>query len=195
MKEKKEAILRTVLEMISDPNYEKPLTIANIAKKMAMGKSTIYEYFDTKEAMIKDATFLMVEENLRVILENNDPSKVGFKNAFYNHLERSISIAKDHRMTEEMMHNIEWIKVSNRYRDEMIEQLMVFYDKTKAQMALIFKQGIKEGIVNELKLQNQSMAIEALLVGTIVSSATPHNQWDVKTLIETIYATLLTLCQ
>ena len=195
MKPKKEAILRTVLEMLSDHTSQRSLTIANIADKMGIGKSTIYEYFENKEVIIKEAMFLMVEENLNFILVDNDPTQVGFKESFYQHLDRSIKIAKDNRMTEEMMHNIEWIKASNRYREEMIAQLMVFYEKTKAQMTAIFKQGINEGVLDENNVKLQSIAIESMLVGAIVSSATPYNQWIAEDVINHIYQTILTLCQ
>ena len=194
MSQKKESILRTVLTMMSASEGKKAITISNIAKEMDMGKSTLYEYFDSKEDMIKQAMFLMIQENENYIIENNLPEEKGFKNAFLNHMRRSIEIAKRNQMTDDIMNHVEWIKVSRQYKDEIMERILEFYHKSKNHMEIIIKQGIIENKLNPKKIENQKEVIESLIVGAIITFANPLNRYNVHEDLEKIFDTLVDLC-
>ena len=193
MKPKKEAILRTVLDMMTSKTGQKNLTLSNIAKDMGIGKSTIYEYFTTKEEIIKEAMFLMIAENIDYILLNNNPQEKGFKEAFYTHLRRSLEIAKKNQMTDDLMHNVEWIKVSTTHKKEIMERLMGFYEKSKAHMSNIFRIGVEQGILNENDLKESSIAIESLLLGFVIAGGSPFNNWETYDSIDVIYDSVIVL--
>ena len=49
---KKEMIYEEVLAMLNDRVDYKSITLAEVAKRCNMGKSTIYEYFSSKDEMV-----------------------------------------------------------------------------------------------------------------------------------------------
>ncbi|MDO4793248.1 MAG: TetR/AcrR family transcriptional regulator [Filifactor alocis] len=75
--EKKREIAKVALENFLQRGYQKT-TIQSIAISSKMGRSTIYQYFDNKEAIFFEVIrcfFLDIEERLDDIKENKDLSK------------------------------------------------------------------------------------------------------------------------
>lgn len=75
--EKKREIAKVALENFLERGYQKT-TIQSIALSSKMGRSTIYQYFDNKEAIFFEVVrcfFSEIEERLEDIKENRELSK------------------------------------------------------------------------------------------------------------------------
>jgi AcrR family transcriptional regulator len=66
---KKELILVATLKTVGIKGY-KGLTMAAVAKAADIGKSTLYEYFNSKEELLMEATVFFAKEFIERIYEN-----------------------------------------------------------------------------------------------------------------------------
>lgn len=62
---KKQLIFREVLAMLNSGAEYKAITLAEVAKRCKMGKSTIYEYFTSKDEMIYNAMIFYINKMLK----------------------------------------------------------------------------------------------------------------------------------
>lgn len=62
---KKQLIFKEVLAMLNSGTEYKAITLAEVAKRCKMGKSTIYEYFTSKDEMIYSAIIFYINKMLK----------------------------------------------------------------------------------------------------------------------------------
>ena len=62
---KKQLIFKEVLAMLNAGTEYKAITLAEVAKRCKMGKSTIYEYFSSKDEMIYNAIIFYINKMLK----------------------------------------------------------------------------------------------------------------------------------
>ncbi len=62
---KKQLIFKEVLAMLNSGAEYKAITLAEVAKRCKMGKSTIYEYFSSKDEMIYNAIIFYINKMLK----------------------------------------------------------------------------------------------------------------------------------
>ena len=62
---KKQLIFKEVLAMLNAGTEYKAITLAEVAKRCKMGKSTIYEYFTSKDEMIYNAIIFYINKMLK----------------------------------------------------------------------------------------------------------------------------------
>lgn len=62
---KKQLIFKEVLAMLNSGAEYKAITLAEVAKRCKMGKSTIYEYFNSKDEMIYSAIIFYINKMLK----------------------------------------------------------------------------------------------------------------------------------
>ena len=67
---KKELIYEEVLEMLNDRVDYKSITLQEVAKKCGMGKSTIYEYFSSKDEMVFNSIIYYLNRMMKFFSTN-----------------------------------------------------------------------------------------------------------------------------
>ena len=67
---KKEVIYEEVLEMLNDRVDYKSITLQEVAKKCGMGKSTIYEYFSSKDEMVFNSIIYYLNRMMKFFSTN-----------------------------------------------------------------------------------------------------------------------------
>ena len=71
--DRKKAILEAATKSFSTFGY-KATTIEQVAKLAKVGKGTVYNFFDSKEQLLKEAVLLMIAEMKKETENNLDPS-------------------------------------------------------------------------------------------------------------------------
>ena len=61
---RRDEILDAVISKFQEEGFSTDLTISQIANKVDIGKSTIYEYFKTKDDVFKEALLKISKENI-----------------------------------------------------------------------------------------------------------------------------------
>lgn len=70
IKMKKEMIYEEVLSMLNDRVDYKSITLAEVAKRCEMGKSTIYEYFTSKDEMVFNSIIYYLNKMIKFFSSN-----------------------------------------------------------------------------------------------------------------------------
>lgn len=193
MNEKREKILNTVLSFLSHSDREDSLTISNVANALDMGKSTIYEYFNSKDAMIQSAFELMLEKNREAILNDDELKTLSFKKAFTNHMNRILELAQNNVFIKDFSHHPDILKLPEKTKEAMFQSIQENNGYLEEALRKIFDKGAKEGILQHDIRHSRFRTIEAMIFGFLIAMNTPYSNWDKDTQIEDLYASLVTL--
>ncbi len=192
MNPKKEAILRKVLDILSQSEHEQKLTLSHIAESLDMGKSTLYEYFPHKDAMICDAMFLVLDENLLNLTKPLDEA-CDFEEALSSYIERSFHLANENKLIENMMQNVDVARVGAQYKAKIDKKLVEFYAELQSYLDELFAIGYKESVINKPFEGMERLTVESLLLGAFIMVQHPFSKLDKSGFTHHLYQTILTL--
>ena len=193
MNSKREAILEMVLKYLTQADMHKPLTVANLAQDLDIGKSTIYEYFDHKEALIIEAIGLLVDKNVEILLAEDDLASLTFKQAFKSHMQRLHILAKDHEMLQNYTYHYEVAKLPKAKKQLLYERIYSAMDTVEKRLEIILEKGMGEGTIKPLRNPARLQTIKSLIFGAVASVCDPYNDWDAEALFEDIFEALILL--
>lgn len=145
---KKESIRRAAFELFSVYGVQK-VTIAEIAKKANVSQVTIYNYFGSKDELLKDVVVDLMERKWREykeLLAGDLPFQKKIEAIIFDKRETAKNINQD------------FLKSIYLNNPEIREYLEEFYEKKSIPMVLeIIEQGKKEGYIN------RDISMEAIL--------------------------------
>ncbi|WP_051533693.1 TetR/AcrR family transcriptional regulator [Desulfitibacter alkalitolerans] len=145
---KKESIRRAAFELFSVYGVQK-VTMAEIAKKANVSQVTIYNYFGSKDELLKDVVMDLMERKWREYKELLDGDL-----PFQKKIE---AIIFDKRETARNL-NQDFLKSIYLNHPEIREYFEEFYEKKSIPMVLeIMEQGKREGHIN------RDISMEAIL--------------------------------
>lgn len=193
MEGKRERILETVLSFLSHSDREDSLTISNVAKALDMGKSTIYEYFNSKDAMIQSAFELMLEKNREAILNDDELENLTFKKAFTNHINRILDLAQNNVFIKDFSHHPDILKLPEETKQAMFQSIHEHNVYLEEALDKIFKKGALEGVLDKGIDNARFRTVEAMIFGFLIAMNTPFSRWDKETQLEDLYKALVTL--
>jgi AcrR family transcriptional regulator len=192
MNEKRQLILNAVLDFLTKETKEE-LTLSNLAKSLDMGKSTLYEYFKSKDEMIKEAIMTMLNENVHYLLEDDSLESKSFKEAFHDHLIKSFELAKKNQMLQNVMDNIDYYAMKKELKEEIMMIAFKTYNQSKDYFIKIMGKGVSEGLFKETTDEYLAMHLESLILGSIFMVSNPFVTVDEETYIESLYHNVIRL--
>ncbi len=185
MNPKREAILRMVLTYLTDEKREK-LTLSNIAKSLDIGKSTVYEYFDEKDAMVAEAVAMAIEEHTRYLLDVEGFDTLDYETASKTHMRRTFDLARNNKTFEKMMHNADFATIGPDHRAQIERKVFEAYRQLRERTSAILRKGIDEGVLGESISEERREAIESLLIGSVFTVTNPLTTPDIEAFIDEI---------
>ncbi|SES95466.1 TetR/AcrR family transcriptional regulator [Anaerobranca gottschalkii] len=145
--EKKELLYGATLSLIAESHHLGSIKVADIAAKANMGKSTVYEYFDSKEQLIAESLIFMFKKGIEAFekIVSEDRS---FKETFFILLDNLADcMDKNKRMLDYMTMNEYNFAIHQTVKSIMLEKFEeIRLTYFKAVEKLVDK-SIKEGIV------------------------------------------------
>ncbi|MBN2604403.1 MAG: TetR/AcrR family transcriptional regulator [Bacilli bacterium] len=159
-------ILEAVISKFEKEGFATDLTISDIANRVDIGKSTIYEYFKTKDDMCKEAIFLIIQRSIDGIILVEDIENMDFEQAFKAQLKNIYIASAKGRMTMQILSRNLNTKLPPEFETELkskMEEVAKFLEKRFIE--ILFK-GIKE---NKIKM-NTSIESEILFSSIVVGS-------------------------
>jgi AcrR family transcriptional regulator len=150
MKSKKELLYEVVIKHIKSKGLLKGLTISEIARKADMGKGTVYEYFNSKDELIAEALFFLLDESSDVIF-NQDNKELDFKAAMCLHIKTIMYISNEYINMETflMSGEIEGL-LKHNFQIKMRSKVIDIKNKYREYLNAIMDKGIKEGCFNKV---------------------------------------------
>lgn len=190
---RKEEILLTVKDMMIHEGIDASFTMASLAKRLDIGKSTIYEYFQNKDELLKDAFLMIVDEYVEEILTFEDLDSYNFEEAMKIQLERIMSKAYLSRMTLETFTNEHIHRLPAMYKDELQAQMKTIKERMANRFITLFRKAIDEGIAREEHMKNNEDMIGSLVMGAIFKYIDEAEDISLKPYVDKLYDTLLLL--
>lgn len=195
--DRREEILDALINIFRDQGVGSDFTISQLANEVNIGKSTIYEYFKTKEEIIQHAIFRVVDEALTSIT-GDTIRETDFESMFKQEGYKILHIAKGSRFLFNLVSPHDSKIFSSDCKIEIqhkMEEVRNFY---LSRFAEIFQKGIEEGLLKqELVFQNQ-LVISSIVIGNIFQVANGRvietASIDIEVLVNTIYDAIIKLC-
>jgi AcrR family transcriptional regulator len=190
---RKEEILLTVKEMMIHEGIDASFTMASLAKRLDIGKSTIYEYFQNKDELLKDALLMIIDEYVEEILQFEDLDEYSFEQAMKMQLERLMSKAYLSRMTLETFTKEHIHHIPPMYKDELQKQMQEIKERMAQRFIYLFEKALNEGVADESKMLSNEDMIGSLVMGAIFKYIDEAEGIDLKPYVDKLYNTLLLL--
>ncbi|MFW6285157.1 MAG: TetR/AcrR family transcriptional regulator [Bacillota bacterium] len=188
---KRERILEKVLALLSQSDTEDSLTISNVARAMDIGKSTLYEYFTSKDAMIEEAMRLLLKKNRAMLLDKSELETLPFEEAFKRHMRRSINLAQSNEIVRNFAHHPEVMKLPEHVKKNMMKAIQEHNTELEKALMDMFAKGENENVLKGPLQKERFRTIEAMIFGLHVAFSWQVNGWDREAQVEDLYQSLI----
>jgi AcrR family transcriptional regulator len=192
MQTTKDKILDATISYIKqEPNLSQ-VSISDIATKADIGKSTVYEYFENKNALIEEAYSYLLDKYQRILLiDINDKD---FKNALMDQLSRILDVMEDVKGIMEVIMNAHSEMSFLRY-DQCSIKIQIIQDKMTERFNHIFSIGVESGEIHPSNRPYANHIVQALISGLMFQYV--DNKIDIKrdALIKLIYQEMIRIIE
>ena len=183
---RKDEILEILIQKFQEEGFSMDLTMSQIAEKVDIGKSTIYEYFKSKDDIYKEAILKLIQGHIDETLEMGSLEGT-FEERFKFLLKRLLIVAKQSRMMMEVFTRNFIDKLPEGLRIDMKEKMETTRDLVQDKFTTIFMKGIEEGVLVPQENPIKQELVSSLVVGAIVRFSTGELPVDVDQFIDNIF--------
>lgn len=184
MQTTKDRILSAVVSYIKEGLTDQ-ISLAKIASDAEIGKSTVYEHFKSKEEMIEETYRYLLSQYESILLK--DISKMTFKGAFIEQLERNLIVMEDARTIMDMLmnhHADQFYKFGKSLEPKVLE----LQSKIASRFESIMKLGVIEGIIApRIPKPYDRYVIQAIMTGLMFQYVNQKMEIERDQLLELIY--------
>ncbi|MCF7926649.1 MAG: TetR/AcrR family transcriptional regulator [Candidatus Izimaplasma sp.] len=164
---RKEEILHALITILKEKGLSSSFTMSDLADKVNIGKSTIYEYFDTKDDVLKSAVRLFMNENLKRLFDREVVSDSDFETTLKQELKYLLLIAKESKIIMTFITTNVKTQLPKTAREAMrqkMEEVKTYYEQ---RFERIYNLGLKEDILTKEMQASNYLMISSLLTGSI----------------------------
>lgn len=192
-KEKKRHIIQSALRIFSRKGFNLT-TISDIAEEAGIGKGTVYEYFDSKEAVISFSFDYFMQElvpDFEAIIRESIPAS--------EKLERMISgfghilSSKENQDLLSIMFDVWAAGIRSRDSRSSLESKMKrFYQDYRSTVSTVLRHGVRAGeFRKDIKPHVQASLLIGLLDGLLVQWILDKREFPLQTALEAVGKTFL----
>ncbi len=188
---RKDQIIEAVISKFECDGFSTDLTITEIAKSVDIGKSTVYEYFKSKDDVIKEALLRMSENNVDRVINIDNIENMKFEEAFKVQVVSLFKIASESRMMFEVFSS----DFQNQLPPAIQGELMIKVHEVKSliekRFVMIIIKGFTEGIITMDTDPLSVNVISGLIIGSMLRYSDTDNDLDLHKFVEKVYLALL----
>jgi AcrR family transcriptional regulator len=191
---RREEILDALIEIFSSHGINNNFTMKELAEKVSIGKSTIYEYFDTKDELLQQAVCRIVETSIKQVystrVSEDDNFETSFKKELHFLFNLSLSSSNVFNMINMNFENT----MPMEYKSEISGQINQVRDHYNKRFDDLFQKGIDEGVIEAENMLTKNLMISSLVVGSIIriaNSGVKLSEQDLTDYINAVYITVL----
>ena len=192
---RREEIIDCLVDMYRRDSMRTDFTISELASKVDIGKSTIYEYFKTKDEILTQSILRVINQGIKSIFERNSNDELPFEESLKDEIKYILSIATDSRFIMNVVNPDFKRMIPEENRSEIMgrmQEVSKFYEE---RFQNIFKKGILEGVIKPEQDQYKSMLISSMVAGSVMRMTNSNDfvteNFDISTYIDKMYETIL----
>lgn len=188
MQNTKDRILDSVISYIKEEPNLTQVSMSQIAERAGIGKSTVYDYFKTKDAMIEETYLYLLEKYQKILLK--DIELTTFKETMVIQLSWILEVVEDAKIIMEAIMSSQNELVIFNYNHCSI-RIEVIQKKMESRFSEIFQLGIQENIIKPNTNPYTSNIIQALISGLMFQYIDDRIDISRMDLIDLIYQELV----
>ena len=195
---RKEEILDALLEIFTNQGINANFTMKELAGKVNIGKSTIYEYFDTKDELLHQAVCRIVEIGVKSVysleISEEDSFEVSFKKELHFLFNLSLNSSHILNMINPGFENY----IPAESKKEMMTQVNSVRNHYNKKFEVLFQKGISEGVLVAENILTNSLMISSLIVGSIIRIGNLEvriKEEELKEYVDAVYVTVLRIAK
>lgn len=190
---RKDQIIEAVISKFQRDGFSTDLTITEIAKAVDIGKSTVYEYFKSKDDVIKEALLKMSDMNTGRIINIENIENMKFEEAFKVQLRILFDIASESRMMFEVFSKDFKNQLPPAIQEELMIRMHEVKDLIEQRFALIMFKGVNEGLIIISDDPLSVNIISGLVIGSMFRYSDTDVNLDLVKFVDKVYEALLKL--
>lgn len=162
---KKEAILEEVLELIHE-NASQKFTMKNLAEQLNRSKSSLYEYFSSKDEMITEALEHLIETNVKVIIRSNEDSP--FRTRLKSYFLRYMVLVENKRMLQNVVYHPDINTLPIPLQKQLQEKIFNAQHEVSQYFWAIMDKGLEEQILTGPISAERKLVLRSMMLGSMI---------------------------
>ena len=191
MQTAKEKLLHTLVGYIKKGEDIEKVALSKIAHDAEIGKSTVYEYFESKEQMIIETYRYLLKHYENILLA--DLEAMDFKGALFEELSRILLVLKDARTLMEAIMKVPYhqeLRIDIALKDE----IQTIQKSMEERFANIMYLGAVEGIYPYREPQKETpYVIRAIISGLLFQFMNDEMDMTEEEVLNLIYREIIRL--
>jgi AcrR family transcriptional regulator len=187
----KEKLLHTLVGYIKKGEDIEKVALSKIAHDAEIGKSTVYEYFESKEQMIIETYRYLLKHYENILLA--DLEAMDFKGALFEELSRTLLVLKDARTLMEAIMKVphhQELRIDIALKDE----IQTIQKSMEKRFANIMYLGAVEGIYPYREPQKETpYVIRAIISGLLFQFMNDEMDMTEEEVLNLIYREIIRL--
>lgn len=189
-------ILDALLEIFKKNGVSSSFTMKELAEKANIGKSTIYEYFETKEELLEHAVTRLVDRSLERIMAVDGFEKLNFEQSIKRELDILLNLSIESQYLLSIVDINSPKGFPEHCKDSVRKKVLSIKKHYEKRFRMIFLKGIEEGLFTQVEAMNNHALVDALIAGsvlTVMNNRINMEELDVEKHIDKIYNGVLKL--
>ena len=180
----KEKLLNTLVTYIKNGVDLQSIALSKIAQDAEIGKSTVYEYFESKEQMIVETYRFLLKHYESILLQ--DIQAMDFKGALFEELSHTLIVLKDARSLMEAIMKVPYHEI--RLDQALKDEINAIQKAMEQRFANIMYLGAVEGVFPYRETRKETpYVIRALITGLMFQYINGEMEYTEDELLELIY--------
>jgi len=140
----KDKILDAVISYIQEHPTLNQLSVSKIAQRAGLGKSTVYDYFDTKDALLEEAYLYLLKKYHKLLVR--DVPMTTYEEALKAILKNILAVIKDAKLIMDTIFNID--KAREMFKSNQCSvKINGIQESIRQMFEEISRLGVKEGVL------------------------------------------------
>ena len=190
---RKDQIIEAVVNKFREEGLSTDLTMTEIAKAVDIGKSTIYEYFKSKDDLMKSALLKMSENSIERIFNIENIKNMKFEEAFKAQIIVLYQIACESRMMFEVFSNDFKSQLPHAVQEEFVCKIHEVKDLIEQRFIMIMIKGVTEGIISMNEDPLSINVISGLVIGSMLRYSDADLNLDLHKFVDKVYEAVVKL--
>lgn len=190
---RRDQIIDAVINKFQQDGFSNDLTITEIAKSVDIGKSTVYEYFKSKDDLIKESLLKMFSCNTDRIINIAGIEEMNFEDAFKAQLSELLQSANESKVMFEVYSKDFQNQLPPAIQIELMENMHIVKDLIEQRFLMIMIKGVQE---EKIKIDQDPMnanIISALVIGSIIRFTYAKTDFEMNGFLNKVFEAVLKL--
>lgn len=184
-------IIEAALDVFTTKGFTADFTMSSLAKRIDIGKSTLYEYFENKDDIIKEAILKYLDDQFSHVSELFYVEASSFEEAFKKQLKALLCVASESRTLIDTLSPGFFKRLPDSVQQEVKSKIESARESMQVGFAGIFARAAQEGRISSDIAPERGLVVTSMVIGSIILFSDSRTKIDLDKLVDEIYESAL----